>query len=51
LLPYHLDPKKLPKEITEVSYQFDYITGKWIVKAGESGEQMYQFSENEWKVI
>jgi hypothetical protein len=50
LLPYHFDPKKLPKEITEVSYQFDYITGKWIVRAGESGEQMYQFSENEWKI-
>lgn len=51
LLPYHLDPKKLPKEITQVSYQFNEITGKWIVKGGESDEQTYQFSENEWKII
>ena len=50
LLPYHLDRKKLPSEITEVLYQFDYITGKWIVRAGQSGEQMYQFLENEWKI-
>lgn len=51
LLPYHLDPKKLPKEITEILYQFDENSGKWTVKAGESGDQTYQFSENEWKFI
>jgi len=50
LLPYHLDPKKLPKEVTQVSYQFDDVSGKWNVKAGEAGEQMYRFSDNEWKV-
>jgi hypothetical protein len=49
LLPYHLDPNKLPKEITEVSYQFDDISGKWHVRAGHVGEQIYQFLENEWK--
>jgi hypothetical protein len=50
LLPYHLDPKKLPREVTQVSYQFDDISGKWNVKAGEAGEQMYRFLDNEWKV-
>jgi hypothetical protein len=49
LLPYHLDPKKLPKEITQVSYQFNDTSGKWNVKAGEAGEQTYQFSDTEWK--
>jgi hypothetical protein len=49
LLPYHLDPKKLPNEITEVSYQFDDISGKWNIRAIIE-EQAYQFSENEWKV-
>lgn len=49
LLPYHLDPKKLPNGITKVSYQFNDSTGKWNVMSGE-GDQKYQFSENEWKV-
>ena len=49
LLPYHLDPKKLPKEITEVAYQFDDISGKWNVMS-DKGEQKYHFSENEWKI-
>src|ERR1700687_644458 len=31
LLPYHLDPKKIPREITKVSYQFDDMTGKWNI--------------------
>jgi hypothetical protein len=46
LLPYHLDPKKLPNEITQVSYQFDEFTGKWRANADN-----YQFAENEWKII
>ena len=50
LLPYHLDSKKLPKEITEISYQFDDNSGKWNVRAGESGEQTFRFLENEWKI-
>ncbi len=51
LLPYHLDPNKLPKEIKNVSYQFDDISGKWNVRSeGELGDQTYQFSENEWKI-
>jgi hypothetical protein len=41
LLPYHLDPKKLPKDIAHMLYQFDDM----------SGEKEYQFSDNEWKTI
>jgi hypothetical protein len=48
LLPYHLDPKKLPKEIIQVLYQFDDTSGKWHVRSS-IGEQEYQFSNNEWK--
>lgn len=50
LLPYHLDPKKLPTEITEVSYEFDELSGKWNVGGSKEDEQSYQFSENEWKI-
>ena len=52
LLPYHLDPNKLPKGIKKISYQFNELNGKWNVRAdGELGEQTYQFSENGWKII
>ena len=49
LLPYHIDPKKIPKEITKVSYQFDDMTGKWNI-SGDAENQAYGFIENEWKV-
>lgn len=49
LLPYHLDPKKIPKEITRVSYQFDDIIGRWDISA-DSQDQSYGFIENEWKI-
>ncbi len=49
LLPYHLDPKKIPKSITQVSYQFDDMTGKWNINAN-SEDQTYHFAENEWKI-
>lgn len=50
LLPYQLDPKKIPKEITRVSYQFDDIIGKWNISA-DAEDQTYGFIENEWKII
>lgn len=31
LLPYHLDPQKMPKEISEVWYYFDDRTERWNV--------------------
>ncbi len=49
LLPYHLDPKKIPKTITQISYQFDDMTGKWNISAN-SEDQTYRFAENEWKI-
>ncbi len=49
LLPYQLDPKKIPKEITKVSYQFDDIIGRWNISA-DAENQTYRFVENEWKV-
>src|SRR5579872_3407913 len=49
LLPYQLDPKKIPKEITKVSYQFDDVTNRWNV-SGDSENQTFGFIENEWKI-
>ncbi|HJU13813.1 MAG TPA: hypothetical protein VJ792_05090 [Candidatus Nitrosotalea sp.] len=31
LLPYHLDPQKLPKDISEIAYIFDDRNGRWTV--------------------
>lgn len=39
LLPYHLDPQKIPKGISEVTYYFDDRTQRWNVdyNAPENG--------------
>ncbi|HEX5358810.1 MAG TPA: hypothetical protein VFW99_02720 [Candidatus Nitrosotalea sp.] len=49
LLPYHLDPKKMPKNTTLVSYQFDDVISKWNINA-DAEDQTYHFVENEWKI-
>jgi hypothetical protein len=49
LLPYHLDPKRIPKDITRVSYQFDEIISRWNISA-DAEDQTYSFVENEWKI-
>lgn len=51
LLPYHLDPQKIPKSITEILYYFDDRTGRWNIGSAASENETYQFSQNEWKVI
>ncbi|MEO9308285.1 conserved hypothetical protein [Nitrosotalea sinensis] len=50
LLPYHLDPKKMPIDIIKISYQFDDMTGRWKI-ISNSEDQTYHFTENEWKII
>lgn len=50
LIPYHLDPQKIPKSITEISYYFDDRTGRWNVNSATSENETYQFSQNEWKI-
>lgn len=50
LLPYHLDPKKMPKNTTRISYQFDDTIGRWNISANTE-DQIYHFVENEWKTI
>jgi hypothetical protein len=51
LLPYHLDPHKMPVNITEVLYCFDEKTGRWNINSATSGKETYLFSQNEWKII
>jgi hypothetical protein len=51
LLPYHLDPRKIPRNITEVQYYFDYRTGRWGINSATAGKDTYIFSQNEWNII
>ncbi len=51
LLPYHLDPKKMPKSITDIAYYFDDRTGRWNVNSATTSEnETYRFSQNEWTI-
>ncbi|TLX82201.1 MAG: hypothetical protein E6K98_06095 [Thaumarchaeota archaeon] len=50
LIPFHLDPKKLPRDITQVWYHFDEMSGRWTITSAASTKETYLFSQNEWKV-
>lgn len=34
LLPYHLDPQKLPKDVSDITYHFDERIERWKVSYG-----------------
>ncbi len=50
LLPYHLDPTKIPASITEILYYFDDKAGRWNINSATSENGTYLFSHNEWKI-
>jgi len=50
LLPYHLDPRKIPANIIEIVYRFDDRTGRWNINSATSENETYTFSQNEWKI-
>ncbi len=50
LLPYHLDPRKIPANITEIVYKFDDRKSRWNIDSAVSENETYTFSQNEWKI-
>jgi len=48
LLPYHLDPEKLPPNVLEISYKFDPQTARWRLKTAKSENKSYSFSGDRW---
>lgn len=48
LLPYHLDPEKLPSDILEIIYKFDSQTARWRLKTAKSESKIYSFSGDRW---
>ena len=51
LLQYHLDPKKLPENVTEVIYNFDINAVKWRMTTVVSDGKEFLNSEDGWKLI
>lgn len=51
LLPYHLDPKKIPTEISEVIYKFDSESIRWRLHTASSENKKYAFRGDSWNEI
>ena len=51
LLPYHLDPKKLPSEISEIVYKFDSGAIRWRPNIVSSENKKYTFKDDSWGKI
>jgi len=49
LLPYHMDPEKLPSDVIEVIYKFDPGSARWRLNTASSENKKYIFSGNIWK--
>jgi hypothetical protein len=51
LLPFHLDPKKLPSEITKIIYRFDAESIRWRLDLALSENKKYTFRGDSWNEI
>ena len=51
LLPYHLNPEKIPAEVTEVYYKFDSKTIRWRLNTVRSPQKQFSFKGDVWQEI
>ena len=51
LLPHHLDPEKLPGNVSEVIYKYDITAARWRLKTVFVDEKKFTFFENSWKMV
>ena len=51
LLPYHLDPEKIPNGISEIMYKFDSELTRWRLNTASSKNKKYNFKNESWKEI
>ena len=49
LLPYHLNPEKLPNNTTEIIYKFDKDSARWKVNYAVTNEHTFVNSSEGWK--
>ena len=50
LLPYHLEPDKIPKGVKKIVYNFDQTTARWKLSIVYTDDKMFVNSENGWKL-
>jgi hypothetical protein len=48
LLPYHMDPEKLPTGVLELNYKFDPKSIRWRLNFAQSDEKKYSFRGDSW---
>lgn len=51
LLPYHMDPEKLPAGVSEVSYGFYPGAARWRLDSARSEVARYSFTGGGWKAV
>ncbi len=51
LLPYHLDPEKLPRNVSEIIYQFDTEAVRWRLNTAFVNEKKFVFAKNGWRIV
>ncbi|MBI3255155.1 MAG: hypothetical protein HYZ55_04685 [Nitrosarchaeum sp.] len=51
LLPYHLDPEKLPSDVLEIVYKFDPESIRWRLNTATSENKRYAFRGDSWNAI
>ncbi len=51
LLPYHLNPEKLPLDIVEIIYKFDPESVRWRINTAKSENKKYMFRGDTWNII
>jgi hypothetical protein len=51
LLPYHLDPEKLPSDVLEIVYKFDPESIRWRLNTATSENKRYVFRGDGWSAI
>ena len=51
LLPYHLNPEKLPSNVSELIYRFDPKAIRWRLHFAKSKERKYTFRGDVWVPI
>jgi hypothetical protein len=51
LLPYHMNPEKLPSDVSELIYRFDPKAIRWRLSFATSKEKKYVFRGDSWTPI
>ena len=49
LLPYHLNPEKLPTDTTEIIYKFDKDSARWKMNYAMTNKHTFVNSNDGWK--